>query len=343
LAESIRALGDATRLQILTLLLSGEHTAVECEEHLGLAAGSAEEHLGKLVAGGYLLPRHEGGRTRYRVIDQRAADLVRLARSLAVVQLTGLATCSCVNHETSTDREVSMKPAELARTLTEHLGLPSAPIALRFVDSPPPGTPQPDRAAPSACSFWPAAEHGTFYASAAQHMHCPVGAMVLGFELPEPVQQRLGELVTEMTACGYLVGDEPAAIPTVSRHHAGIVYGPLAESPAAPDLVLFWADARQAMMTNEAIGAADWTAGLPTVTGRPGCAALALATKNGKPTFSLGCAGMRTFTQVADDRILVAIPGGQIELFVSELVRLTAANNHMSGLYEQQRAQFSTA
>lgn len=236
-----------------------------------------------------------------------------------------------------------MEPAELAHTITAQLGLQSPPIALRFVDSPPADTLQPNRDAPSACSFWPAAERGTFYAPAAQHMNCPVGAMVMGFELPEPTQQRLGELVTEMTGCGYLAGEEPAAIPTVPQRHVGIVYGPLAESSVAPDLVLFWADARQVMMSNEAIGAASWTAGAPKVTGRPGCAALALATRNGEPAFSLGCAGMRTFTQVADDRILVAIPGEQVELFASELARLTAANDHMSGLYEQQRAQFSTA
>lgn len=229
-----------------------------------------------------------------------------------------------------------MELAELASRVQTGLGLEHPPVALTFVDAPPADLAGPARVAPSACSFWRDAERGTFYASAAEHFNCPIGSMVMGFELPQEVQQRLGELVGAMCEGSYLSADEPARIPAVTTPHAGIVYGPLADSRSTPDVVLLWVTAKQAMLCNEAMGTASWSAGPPTTTGRPGCAALPLAMAQDSPTLSLGCIGMRTFTEI-DDRMLIAVPGSRLESFVDALSTTLAANTQMLGFYEAQR------
>lgn len=232
-----------------------------------------------------------------------------------------------------------MNPAALARTLQADLGLLNPPVALTFMDQPPQGAAAPPTAVPSACSFWRDAERGTFYAAARDHYECPVGSMVMGFELPEDIQQRLGEVVGGMCERQYLAPGEPPAIPVVKTAHAGILYGPLAETEGVPDVALLWVTPRQAMLCNEAIGTADWTAGFPVTTGRPGCAALPVAMAEGAPSLSFGCAGMRTFTGIGDDRMLVAIPGSELEAFAAAIGQATAVNAQMTDYYkgEQQR------
>lgn len=228
---------------------------------------------------------------------------------------------------------------ELAHRIVEVLGLDMPPVGLNFVNENPADIPTVSGQHPSACSFWPLAQANVFYAPAAAHFNCPVGAMVMGFELPDEVQQRLGHLVGDMADCYYVSSDEPPQIPTVKTQPRGIVYSPLAEISSTPDVVLIWATPRQAMLCNEAIGTANWTAEGPAVTGRPGCAALPLAMDSNRPVLSFGCAGMRTYTEIGDDRILIAIPGAQLESFAQAVDSIGQANQHMQAFYRAQRDQ----
>jgi uncharacterized protein (DUF169 family) len=236
-----------------------------------------------------------------------------------------------------------MTAASAAVPLQDALGLEIPPVALTFVDEKPADLPVPAVEHPSSCSFWRAAETGTFYASASQHFNCPIGSMVMGFELPEEVQSRLGELVGGMCEQRYLSADEPAQIPAVKTRHLGIVYGPLAETAGTPDVVLLWVTARQAMLCNEAMGTAAWTTGYPTTTGRPGCAALPLAIAQDAPTMSFGCAGMRTFTGIPDDRMLIVVPGDQLAAFAKAIAETVAVNARMTDTYREQRARLASA
>ena len=190
---------------------------------------------------------------------------------------------------------------------------------------------------PSACTFWRQAERGTFFAAAGQHFNCPVGSMVMGFELPAEVGERLGGLVQSMCDLSYLSMDEAAKIPSTGKHSAGIVYGPLREFPLEPDVVLLWVNLAQAMLYSEAAGRAAWTANPMDVTGRPGCAALPLAMRSNEPGMSLGCAGMRTFTEIGDDLTLAAIPGGALDGFVGKLAGTVEANAAMRSYYASQK------
>ncbi len=95
---------------------------------------------------------------------------------------------------------------ETARQLAEALGLTTTPIALAFVDNPPPDVPTFSGTVPSACAFWPEAEQGSFYASAAQHANCPLGAHVMGFPADESQQGDLQSVVEKMCGCEYIAG-----------------------------------------------------------------------------------------------------------------------------------------
>lgn len=234
-----------------------------------------------------------------------------------------------------------MKLSDLSARLQELLGLERSPVAMAFVDKPPVGVPTPAKAAPSACSFWREAERGLFFASADLHFNCPIGAMVMGFELPAEVGAQLTGLVGSMCQQGYLGADEASSIPTVDRGGAGIVYGPLAGFRPDPDLILMWLNPAQAMLFAEAAGAADWTGQLLQVSGRPGCATLPLSLRHERPGVSLGCAGMRTFTGIEADQMLAIVPGAQGGQFTAALERLSTANAAMASYYSERAAQFS--
>ncbi len=230
------------------------------------------------------------------------------------------------------------RPA-IADRITTALALDTPPVALTFTDTPPAGVPAPAHPVTSTCAFWRLAEHGVFYATAQDHFNCLIGAMVMGFALPEQQQQELGEVVTTACECDYLDAAEPAQIPTNTQASTGILYGPLTDLPIDPDVVVAWLTPRQAMLYNEAAGSANWTTtDVPKTTGRPACAALPNAMSSHTATISLGCMGMRTFTEVSDDRLLAAIPGAELESFTDSLDRIAAANQKMQTYYEGRKA-----
>jgi uncharacterized protein (DUF169 family) len=224
---------------------------------------------------------------------------------------------------------------EIAAEITTLLGLATPPVAVAFVDEPPSDIPSAVESAPSTCAFWRRAEKGVSYVDAAQHFNCQIGAMVMGFPLPEQIMQEIGGLVETMSGHSYLAAEEGAKIPSVGRSSAGAIYGPLSEMPVAPDAVVLWLSPRQAMLFNEASGSASWAMPSSRVGSRPACAAIPLALQEQRPTLSLGCIGMRTFTEVADDRMLAVIPGDKLDAFPDQLRVLAEANSMMLSYYEQ--------
>jgi uncharacterized protein (DUF169 family) len=231
-----------------------------------------------------------------------------------------------------------MNNAEAAALLKSKLALDTEPIALACEDSPPAGVTVYAGAKPSACSFWREAEHDLFFAPAESHFNCPVGAMVLGFDLPPGVAAELTALVGTMTKCGYVGAGEPGAIPTRTKKGAkGVLYGPLARFPISPEAVLLWLVPAQAMIVSEAVGGAVWGRNA-AVLGRPACAAIPQALGTNRSALSLGCTGMRTFTALAADRLLAVVPGTLIEQFASDVARLSAINDDMAAFYRQRAA-----
>ncbi len=204
----------------------------------------------------------------------------------------------------------------------------------------PAGVPTFSGKVPSACSLWRVAEKGTFFAPAEAHQNCPIGTYTLGLPITDGVGKMLNEFIAYMGSVSYLDSAEVAQIPRLNGGPTGYVYGPLARFDAAPALALVWLTARQMMTLEEALGDVAWTSARARVTGRPACAALAIAANHGTSAASLGCAGMRTFTEVADDLSLVAIPGALLAGLGQKLQGAIDSNEKMLAFYRNHKASF---
>lgn len=234
-----------------------------------------------------------------------------------------------------------MNYATLASTLVTNLSLETQPVALAFVTKVPSGISGVTTEAPAACSFWRRAESEVFFAPADAHFNCPIGAMTMGFEMPDSVQQELMGFVEKMCGCDYLSPDEAGQIPTVKTKSIGTIYGPLKQFSHDPDLVLMWLTPAQAMLYSEAGGKMEWSSSMgESLFGRPACAALPVALNGGVNTISLGCMGMRTFTEVSANQMLAVIPGNKLETFVESLEKSEQANQTMKSFYDERKALF---
>jgi uncharacterized protein (DUF169 family) len=232
---------------------------------------------------------------------------------------------------------------ELAASIEKGLQLETSPIGVAFLDAPPAGVAVLDAKLPSACSLWRKAEKSLFYAPAELHFNCAVGAMVMGFPLPNELMSDLNGLVTTMCNCNYIEAAEAASIPVMKGKNAGAMYGPVALFPTEPDLMLLWLSPKQAMLYSEATGSARWMEhkDRTVALGRPACAALPAAINEKRATLSLGCMGMRTFTEIADNRLLAVLPLTIAEEFQSRFRTCIDANGEMRKFYEERKRQIS--
>ncbi len=227
---------------------------------------------------------------------------------------------------------------EKAGLIQQSLGLARPPIALAFVDQRPEGMELVDEAVPSSCSFWRMAERGIFYATEEQHRKCPVGVITMGFQVAPEDQEEAQAIVDTMCELEYLTPEEVGAIPSVTSGHKGIVYGPLAQMPVDPDVVLFFARPGQAMLLAEASDSVSWTGSGIAAFGRPTCAAVPMALKAGHPSVSMGCIGFRVNSGIPDDELLMAVPGVQIASLLERLDVTVNANSALEQFHTDRSA-----
>jgi uncharacterized protein (DUF169 family) len=231
----------------------------------------------------------------------------------------------------------------LCHSLVDSLQLSTFPVALGFLDSAPEGVSVFESAVPSACAFWAQAEKRLFFAKAESHENCPIGVMTMGFPISLQVMSNLTDFVSKMCSASYIGAKEPERIPRMEKAAKGILYGPLADFPTHPDLVLVWVNGRQAMLLEEALGTVCWDRMDNAVAfGRPACGALAISVNESKPTLSFGCSGMRTFTEVQDDKLLASLPGSLLESLPDKLHKTVRANQEMLTFYRHHKTQYGT-
>ena len=231
-----------------------------------------------------------------------------------------------------------------AEKLTSLLGLGTPPVGLAFVNEAPAGVSRTTRQVPSACTFWKDARNEVIYAEAPDHSECPIGVLTMGFELTKEQEPGAMQLIQTMCDLKYFSMDEVAALPKVTKPHRGIVYGPLADLPVAPDSVLVIVNPYQSMLMAEAAGNTSLTKrGGQSAFGRPACAVIPQAIDHVEVMLSLGCIGARTYVGLDDNEGVVVIPGPVLEATVDRLTEIVEANRQLAAFHTERRRAIAGA
>jgi uncharacterized protein (DUF169 family) len=223
--------------------------------------------------------------------------------------------------------------------LTELLRLTSPPVAISFVDEPPPGVPHVSAVEPAGCGYWRRAAAGeVFYTVADDHKGCPIGAHTHNVGLSSAEQQELMAMVQTMVGLSYFEMKDVPHIPTRRTPLRIAVYAPLPSAPVPPDVVLVRGNARQLMLLAEAAQAADVAGGRATM-GRPTCAVLPEAINSTRTATSFGCIGNRVYTGADDTEAYFAIPGSQLAAVEEKLAVIVRANQELEKFHRKRAAR----
>jgi len=233
--------------------------------------------------------------------------------------------------------------AGLANDLSNALALGAAPIAITFGDAPPAGVeafddpmpePMPDgrtgRVA-AGCVFWMKAADRTFSTVAEDHGNCSVGSLTHGFKTLDEVAGNSD--VATLLDSGWVTMDVVPEIPTVSAKPGAVTYGPLAETPVDPDVVLLRINGKQLMVLSDAIP------GL-RVEGKPQCHIVAVAHEEGDVIASVGCALSRVRTGMSVNEMTCAIPASRLGELVDTIQRNATADTAVARYAAQDAKRF---
>jgi uncharacterized protein (DUF169 family) len=213
----------------------------------------------------------------------------------------------------------------LEQNFTAALKLARRPVGVTFLDSPPSNVEKFDGSEPSGCSFWRLAAAGrVFYTVPENHFNCAVGAYTHNIALSPDRENETQQTLKMMFDLGYVTPEEVPQIPRLQKTPAAILYAPLADSPVAPDVVLFACKPAAAMLLNEAVNRAGVASGSPAL-GRPTCMALPASLDHGA-ILSLGCIGNRIYTGLAEDELYVVLRGRDLAAVSEALAVITSAN-----------------
>ncbi len=226
----------------------------------------------------------------------------------------------------------------LASMITDALHLDVAPVAITFAeeevtdvssfDAPMSVSASDGRSGrvPAGCVFWVHAATRTFSTTPADHGNCSVGSLTHGLKSLDDVGGN--EDVSELLSSGWVTMDMVPTIPTVKERPVSIIYGPLAETPIDPDVVLLRVNGRQLMVLSDAIP------GL-RIEGKPQCHIVAVAKEQGIAAASVGCALSRARTGMQSHEMTCALHASKL----SEIVRSIVATVEVDGVVAKYAAK----
>ena len=227
----------------------------------------------------------------------------------------------------------------IAQQLQDLLQLRTAPVALAFQEAPPANLPRMAASAPAGCTFWKRAAVGqAFYTEVSDHYNCLIGAYTHGADLPPTQAKELQGILEMMFQLNYLRPEEVPDLPRRQGKLGVVLYAPLAKAPFEPEIILVCGNAKQIMLLTEAAQAAGVGAEAPLM-GRPTCAAIPTVLQTHRSAASLGCTGNRVYTEMADDELYLALPGGQLGPVVEKLAGIVHANRELEKYH---RAKLAT-
>lgn len=235
-----------------------------------------------------------------------------------------------------------MNYRELERKIMKAADLKKRPVAVKFMDAPPPGIEKFVGTEPSGCSFWRLAAAGkVFYTVPSDHYNCPIGSYTHGVSLPPERAKELEQTLGLMSQIGYVKMEEVPDIPRLSKEPRAVTYAPLGDAPIEPDVVLFAGAASQIMLLHEAAMRAGCAAELP-ILGRPTCMALPAAIEHGS-VVSSGCIGNRVYTGLDEGEMYLVVPGKDLSRVASDLETVVSANAELAQYHRQRKASLASA
>jgi uncharacterized protein (DUF169 family) len=215
------------------------------------------------------------------------------------------------------------------------------PVAVTFLEQAPAHLQKFEGTEPSGCSFWRLAAAGrTFYTVPENHFNCAVGAYTHNVPLSPEREKETEQTLKMMFDLGYVKPEEVPQIPRLPKTPKAILYTPLSESTAVPDVVLFALRPAGAMLLQEAANRAGVSSGAPTL-GRPTCMALPASLQHGAIT-SLGCIGNRVYTGLGEDEMYVVLRGKDLPAVTEALRVIASANSALHDYAQGRREQLAT-
>jgi uncharacterized protein (DUF169 family) len=226
--------------------------------------------------------------------------------------------------------------ASIAETLVSALQLTQPPVAVSFTDAVPEGVKVYQGSAPAGCRFWQEATTQVFATVPADHELCSIGMYTHHMDLGTGAQTNLQDALKVFGDLGYVRPEDMPFIPVLDKVGKVVVYGPLATTPLAPDVVLLFVKADQTLILSEA--SQQLENGLPPALGRPACGVVPQAINTGRTALSLGCCGARAYLDVlTPDVALYAIPGPRLKAFAERVEALSTANSILTTFHTLRR------
>jgi len=231
--------------------------------------------------------------------------------------------------------------SDLEKRVGAAVKLARRPVAVTFLDSAPANVEKFSGTEPSGCSFWRLAAGGrTFYTVPENHFNCAVGAYTHNMPLSAEREKETEQTLKLMFDLGYVKPEEVPQIPRLAKTPKAVLYSPLGEATAVPDVVLFACKPSAAMLLNEAISRAGVASGIPAL-GRPTCMALPATMAHGS-IISLGCIGNRVYTGLTDDEMYLVVRGKDVAAAADALGVITSANAALNDYAKGRRQELAT-
>ena len=234
--------------------------------------------------------------------------------------------------------------ATLADEIVGLLGLSVPPIAITFRDAvpddiaryrstyPPPTEDGRTGAVAAGCVFWMKGQDGTFATMPEDHANCSVGSLTHGLITLEEAAGRSD--VKAVCEANWVQPEIFPHIPTIETRPASIVYGPLSETPAEPDVVLLRMVGKQVMQLHSALPSLRFE-------GKPQCHIVAIAKEHGDVAVSVGCMLSRVRTGMANHEVTCAIPGGRLAEVVAALKEVCEADRLVASYASEDGKRFA--
>ena len=216
----------------------------------------------------------------------------------------------------------------IADKLKEHLALERSPVAIKFVlreEDIPEGIPKADEKMRHCELVLKASGGDTFYATAEEQM-CKGGSSALGLEEP-PEKVKTGEFYYSLGRFSSIGSAKKTmeSIPKIDRIMYALVYAPLEKADFDPDVIVIFANPKQAMILSQALVytmggrmEADF-AGIQSI-----CAdAVAGPFTRRRPNITLGCSGSRQYAGIKDDEVIIGLTGENIGCVVNALENMS--------------------